>query len=101
MKLIFSNEHLFAVENVKNLLAAQGIEVMIKNEYAQGAIGEISAFDAWPEAWLVNEADFQRADEIVKASQESRSAADWICNHCQEINAASFDICWQCQHEAG
>ncbi len=55
MKLVFTNESTFLVNNVKNLLEAQKIKVFIKNEYAQGAIGEISPFDSWPELWVIND----------------------------------------------
>lgn len=99
MKLVFSNENQFLVNNVKNLIEAQGIETFVKNEFAQGAVGEISAFDAWPEVWVVNDEDFHRANDIAVASQQVSQGQDWICNQCHESNAGSFDVCWQCQHE--
>ncbi|GLX87076.1 hypothetical protein tloyanaT_33290 [Thalassotalea loyana] len=99
MKKIYSNENNFLVHNVKNMVEAQGIEVFIKNEFAQGAVGDISAFDAWPELWVVDDADFERATNIIEASQKNTYSSDWICNNCQEVNDASFDICWQCQEE--
>jgi len=99
MKIIYSNENNFLVNNVKNLIEAQGIEVFVKNEYAQGAIGEISAFDSWPELWLVNGSDFDRAMKVVNSPLESEGAAEWQCGGCSEKNDASFEVCWKCQHE--
>jgi hypothetical protein len=86
------------VSNVKNLIEAQEINTFLKNEFAQGAVGEISVFDSWPEVWVVDDSDFDRAIEIVKSSQHINNAADWICQNCSETNAPSFELCWNCQH---
>jgi len=98
MKLVYSNENNFIVNNVKNLIEVQGIETFLKNEFAQGAVGEVSAFDAWPEVWVVDDADFDRAIAIVKSSQGNNNA-DWVCEKCSEKNTSSFELCWNCQHE--
>jgi hypothetical protein len=100
MKLVYTNESSLLVSNVKNIIEAQEIAVFVKNEYAQGAVGEISAFDTWPEIWVANDSDFDRVMEIVNASQEgSTNAVDWTCIKCAEENDASFEICWKCQSE--
>ncbi|MDP2562841.1 DUF2007 domain-containing protein [Psychrobium sp. 1_MG-2023] len=99
MKLIYSNENSFLVNNMKNLVEAQRIEVFVKNEFAQGALGEISVFDAWPELWVVNDADFDRAMTIVDASQNQNHGSEWLCQGCFEKNDAAFEVCWQCQRE--
>ena len=101
MKLVYSNESHFLVNNIKNLIEAEEINTFIKNEFAQGAVGEISAFDSWPEVWVMDDSDFDRAVEIVKSSQSTNSAGDWICNNCSEKNDPSFEICWNCQRERG
>ena len=99
MKKIYTHDNTFIVHNVKNLVEAQGIEVFLKNEFAQGAVGEVSVFDAWPELWVINDSDYDRALAVVNATQQANMAADWVCDNCGEVNAASFDICWQCQHD--
>lgn len=99
MKMIYTNESHFLVNNVKNLLEAQQINTFIKNEFAQGAMGEISAFDAWPEVWVFEDADFERAVEIAESAQHNDSAVDWVCPTCSEKNDPAFEICWHCQNE--
>ncbi|HBY87015.1 MAG TPA: hypothetical protein DEO86_14205, partial [Colwellia sp.] len=37
MKLIYTNENTFLVNNAKNILENQNIEVTLKNEFASGA----------------------------------------------------------------
>ena len=98
MKKVYTSENSFLVHNAKNLIEAQGIHVVLKNEFAQGAMGEISPFDCWPELW-VNEADFAEAELVItEASLTANSQeADWVCASCGEENSATFEICWSCQ----
>lgn len=100
MKMVYTSENYFIVNNVKNLIEAQDINAFIKNEFSQGAVGEISAFDAWPEIWVYDDSDFDRAVEIVNVSQSRNTQCDWICNHCCEKNDSAFEICWNCQLES-
>jgi len=97
MKMVYTSENHFIVNNVKNLIEAQGISTFIKNEFLHGAVGELSSFDSWPEIWIFEESDFERADEIVKSIQSSDLNVDWVCNNCAEKNDPSFEICWNCQ----
>jgi len=99
MKMVYTTENHFIVNNVKNLIEAQGISTFIKNEFSQSAAGEISAFDAWPEIWVFDDSDFQRADDLIKSMYSSNSSVDWICNNCAENNDPSFEICWNCYSE--
>ena len=61
MKMVYANESQFLVTNVRNLIEAQDIRTFLKNEFAQGAVGEISAFDSWPEVWVFEDSDFEQA----------------------------------------
>jgi len=97
MKMLYSNENNFLVNNVKNIIESHDIKTFIKNEFAQGAIGEVSAIDSWPELWVLDDADFEQAMEILESSQKIMSGDDWRCNHCSETNDPSFEICWNCQ----
>ncbi|WP_426359952.1 DUF2007 domain-containing protein [Pseudocolwellia sp. HL-MZ19] len=99
MKMVYANENHFLVTNVRNLIEAQGIRTFIKNEFAQGAVGEISAFDSWPEVWVFDDADFDLANEIAISSQTITKSDDWVCEHCSESNDPSFEICWKCQSD--
>lgn len=99
MEMVYSNENSFFVNNIKNILAEHNIETFLKNEFAQGAVGEISAFDAWPELWVVNDQEARRARQIIKAAEATHQGADWTCGQCAETNAASFEVCWRCQSE--
>ena len=97
MKMVYTNERLFLVSNIKNILEAHGLEVMIKNEFAQGAIGEVSAFDSWPQLWVVDDNDEKQALAVINRHTSATDEPDWVCSKCGESNDASFEICWQCQ----
>jgi hypothetical protein len=100
MKMVYTNENHFLANNAKNILEAIGIATFLKNEFSQGAVGEISAFDCWPEVWVIDDNDFEKAKTAIADADKPRSMHDWICNHCLEKNDASFEICWQCLEEA-
>ena len=98
MKMVYTHEHRFLVCNVQNILTHYGIPSQLKNEYAAGGVWELSVFDAWPQLWIVNDADYDKACELVKNSQKTPSVSDWLCAQCGEHNDASFEFCWQCEH---
>ena len=74
-----------------------GIEARVLNEHAQGGVGEIPFTHAYPEIWLVESADADRARSVV-ADFENRTASDAvvICRSCSEESPAGFEICWRC-----
>ena len=96
MKLVYTHEHLFMVGNVRNFLDGAGIAFVVKNEYAQGAVGELPAHDCWPQIW-VSEAQYQKALAVIECLFKDRYQTHWRCPKCQEANEPSFDVCWQCQ----
>lgn len=100
MKMIYTHENRLIVSNIKNILQRRGFEVFVKNEHAVSLIGEVSAFDCWLELWLVDESDFDLATMILKNLKLDSEAADWHCSKCEEDNAASFELCWNCGAEA-
>lgn len=101
MLKIYSHEDRFLVMQVKTALESQGIPCFIKNEFASGAIGELSPFDAWPEVWLSDEEWQQRAEKIIAAlSPSSSEQPQWHCKNCNETNEGAFELCWQCGKES-
>jgi hypothetical protein len=100
MKLVYTHENPLLVGNVQNLIEQAGIALSLKNQFASSAVGELSAFDSWPEIWVVNDADYARAAEIVASALSASNAPEWTCPQCQELNDAAFEHCWNCQSDA-
>lgn len=97
MKLIYTDENRFLVVNMQNIMTNAGIDVTLKNEFAFGGVGELSPFDAWLELWVLDEQDYERAMDIMRQAQSQMPDDDWTCTACNEVNASSFESCWQCQ----
>jgi len=95
MQKIYTAQTLLAVTHIKNLLESGNINAELRNEYAAGAIGDLSFVDAWPELW-VNYEDVMRAKEIVKDFQDPSNTLEWQCS-CGEENGAAFGSCWSCK----
>ena len=96
MRMVFSNENRFIVANAKNILVAHGFELFVNNEHVAGVVGEVSAFDAWLELWVVNDADYERACRVLAMALSDHNAPSWPCGQCREENDASFELCWHC-----
>ena len=101
---LFSSENRLAVQQIKDLLDEHQIPCFIKNEFAIGAVGELSPFDAWPEVWLVDPEWQTRAEKLIaqfaheqaEHADALRSKANWYCWQCGEENEANFELCWHC-----
>ena len=98
MKKLFTHENRMIVHNIRNLLSSEGIETRIKNEFAGGAVGDLPAFETWPELWLEDESRLEQAEALLARVLEQTLADDWRCNHCGESNGAAFQLCWNCGH---
>ena len=99
MKLIYTQENRFLVNNARNIVENAGIETVLRNEYASSAAGDLSPFDTWLELWVVNDSDYAEAMKIIETLSSGKNQEEWVCEKCGEKNDASFDICWQCQNE--
>lgn len=100
MKKVFTHENRMILFNLRNLLRAEGIETVVVNEYAAGGIGDLPAFDTWPELWVEDETRFTQAQAIVRDVMHEPSRQDWYCRGCREKNAAAFQLCWNCGRAA-
>ena len=84
------------VSQVKAAVEQVGIECVLRNEYAGGAMGELAPIDAWVELWVVRDRDFDGAKAVVDKLQMSVDEPDWSCPACHKANPATFETCWSC-----
>ena len=96
MKKLFTHENRMIVFNLKNVLEGEGINSVVVNEFAAGGAGDLPTFDTWPELWLEDEAQLEQAQTIVDRILHDDSDEVWYCSGCQEQNAGSFRLCWNC-----
>ena len=98
MKLIYTQENRILVENAKNILQQAGLHIAVKNGYTAGGAGDLSPADTWLELWVADE-EYESAQVLLAPLNEPVPTSAWLCAHCDEENAATFDVCWQCQSD--
>ena len=98
MKRIYSSWNLTAVHHAKNLLEVEGIRARVRNEVISSGIGQLPPIECQIELWVVNDADAERAERVLRASAAGPQArgAPWRCADCGEVCEAQFTQCWRC-----
>ena len=91
-----SAESLITINHYKNLLQAEGIRCEIRNEHLGSIVGEMPFVETWPELWIVDDLDFDRATQLIVGAESESPVADWTCKKCGEINEGQFAACWNC-----
>jgi len=98
MKKLYSNQDLGFIEHLKCLVENHGIPCVVKNEFLQTGGGILPAQEIWPELWVLDNASYPAASEIIsKALADDLGAGNtWNCPSCREKIEAQFTECWKC-----
>ena len=98
MKKLTSVHSIVTVNHYKNLLVSEGIPAFVRNEHFGSIMGEIPFQDVWPELWIENDLDYDRALQLIDANNliKESPAAAWKCRICDAENEGQFSACWQC-----
>ena len=98
MRKVYSAENLFWLQLAKNALDYGGVPSEIRNEFAGGAMGDLSFIDCWPELW-VEEQHLEKANGIIEEllAVAPEEHPDRPCPICQQPCPAHFERCWHCQ----
>lgn len=97
MVRIYSAPTLPDAHLVRGLLGQAGIDATVFNENLQGGLGEIPFTHAYPEVWIVDERDLQRAREVIRQIERpAPSTESVICPRCREGSPGHFQVCWNC-----
>lgn len=86
---------------LKEILAKEGIDCVIRNEQLSSAMGEIPFLECYPELWVIDDEVYPRARIIVEGWLEtsSETSVPWICPECGERLDGQFGACWSCGYE--
>ncbi len=98
MKKVTAIDSLVTVSHYKNLLESEGIPAFIRNEHLGSIVGKIPFQDAWPQLWVQNDLDYDRAVQLIdkyKVIDESPTET-WHCAQCGMDNEGQFSACWRC-----
>jgi len=97
MKKLTASDSLITINHYKNLLESEGIGCRIRNEHLGSIVGEVPYVEAWPELWVINHLDYDRARQLIDAAIVAESPGSaWRCAACGEDNEGQFGACWNC-----
>jgi hypothetical protein len=98
MKKLTSSQSLVTISHYRNLLSSEGIPSFIRNEYLGSIIGEMPFEEVWPELWIRNDLDYDRALQLIDSATLAGEspAAPWRCRSCGTENEGQFAACWNC-----
>ena len=101
MKKLTSSDSLVMINHWKNILESEGIPCEIRNEHLGSVMGEVPFVEVWPQLWIVNDLDYDRAQQLISKDSAAESPAeDWTCRYCGETNEGQFGACWNCAKPA-
>ncbi len=99
MKRLYRAAHLPEAELLKDRLLDAGIPAVVKGGLLTGILGEIPV-DITPEVWIENEADWARAQAVVRdyeaALRRERPPPSWTCPRCAAEVDGELGLCWRC-----
>ena len=96
MKKLTSAESLILINHYRNVLEAEGIKTEVRNQHLGSIMGEVPFFETWPQLWVVNDLDFDRAEQLIKAADAEAPTEPWTCKKCGEENEGQFSVCRKC-----
>lgn len=96
MKKLTSAPTLVTVYHYKNVLEAEGIPAEVRNEYFGGILGDMPFTDTWPQLWVLNDLDYDRAMQLIEGVPDESPGASWRCRKCREENEGQYAACWNC-----
>ena len=100
MKKVYRSHLPFQVAQLKGILEANHVQCVTRNDFLQGAAGELPPTECWPELWILDNAQLARAEELVAAfTSVNTESMPWICEHCDERMEGQFGSCWHCGHD--
>lgn len=82
---------------LRGILEQSGIQVRVFNENAQSGAGQLPVNEAYPELWLADEKDLERAKALVQEFESAPRVTGTVrCPQCCEENPSNFQLCWNC-----
>ena len=98
MKKVYSSDSFYLVGLLRQLLEDQHIKCITKNEYLLGGAGELPPTECWPELWIVEDFQYEKARDLVEGflATPAGGVTEWSCAECGERLEAQFTACWRC-----
>jgi len=95
VRRVFSSHDLLAAHHARNLLEAQGIRAVVRNERLASAMGELPPAECQAEVWVMDGREAPRAEQLLREGAPVAGPA-WRCAACGEPMEPQFTQCWRC-----
>lgn len=98
MRKVYSSHDSVIVGHARQVLDNHAIPCIVRNDFLLGGAGELPVNETWPELWVIDDGDFDRARDLIGAIVETTEASDtpWRCPSCGERMEGQFTDCWAC-----
>lgn len=98
MRKVYTSHDIAIVGHVRQVLENQGIHCIVRNDFLLGGAGELPVNETWPEIWVVDDRDSDRARALVDAVVATGNdfGPPWRCPSCGERLEGQFTECWRC-----
>ena len=95
MKRVYSSWNLAAAHHARNVLEAEGIRSVVRNELLSSAMGELPPAECQVEVWVLRDDEAAQAHQVLHAPPAVGESA-WQCADCEETCEPQFTQCWRC-----
>ena len=98
MRKVYASHDSVIVGHMRQMLENHDIRCIVRNDFLLGGAGELPVNETWPEVWVVDDRDFDRARAFVDAIVATANMSDppWCCGSCGEHMEGQFTDCWRC-----
>lgn len=102
MQRVYTAANPLMVDHLKLVLDQAGIDSVVEHRYLSGAAGEVPPTETWPELWVLDDEQVERAREVIAAAAAApEPRGQRTCLACGERLAGQFDTCWKCGAAVG
>ena len=98
MRKVYSSDNGVIIGHFRQVLEDHAIPCIVRNDFLSGGAGELPVNETWPEIWVIDDRDFDRARALVKTivATVRESEPPWRCASCGEQMEGQFTNCWRC-----
>jgi hypothetical protein len=102
VKKVYSHESIVTINHLRNVLEAQGVPALVRNDRLFGVLGEVPFVECWPQLWVLSDHQAGHAERLITEAlaEPDRGFEDWECPDCRERVEAAFGVCWNCGAES-
>ena len=98
MRKVYTSDNSAIIGHLRQVLEDHTIPCIVRNDFLLGGAGELPVNETWPEIWVIDDGDFDRARALVDVIVATAHASQppWHCASCGEQMEGQFTDCWRC-----